>query len=96
MPTENSLQQMGMVQRKPGRGVTTLSVSCFDKIARWNVLGVQGLYSTNLLTYLNTISFKLVISVIRNLGFAGKHTNKLANLHTQKFCPCKTFAHQIY
>ncbi|VFQ75681.1 unnamed protein product [Cuscuta campestris] len=32
---------IGTVLRKPGRGNTTLSVSCSDKIARWNVVGVQ-------------------------------------------------------
>ncbi|KAG2720306.1 hypothetical protein I3760_02G030000 [Carya illinoinensis] len=35
-------QHVGSVQRKHIWGDTTSPVSCFDKIARWNVVGVQG------------------------------------------------------
>ncbi|XP_076358843.1 tRNA-specific adenosine deaminase 1-like [Tachypleus tridentatus] len=32
----------GVLRTKPGRGERTLSLSCSDKMARWNVCGLQG------------------------------------------------------
>ena len=33
---------LGVLRTKPGRGDRTFSLSCSDKICRWNVLGIQG------------------------------------------------------
>ncbi|XP_071785584.1 tRNA-specific adenosine deaminase 1-like [Asterias amurensis] len=34
--------RVGLLRLKPGRGDRTLSMSCSDKMARWNVVGYQG------------------------------------------------------
>eukprot|EP00899_Mesostigma_viride_P008978 jgi/Mesvir1/18081/Mv09383-RA.4 len=55
-------QLRGQVRRKPGRGEPCLSMSCSDKMARWNCLGLQGallsqlLYPASVPIYLSSVT----------------------------------------
>ena len=40
---------LGAVRRKPGRGDPTASLSCSDKMGKWNFVGIQGSFLSSLL-----------------------------------------------
>jgi len=42
--------KVGLVRTKPGRGERTLSLSCSDKILKWNISGLQGALCSYFLT----------------------------------------------
>ena len=50
-------QTEGKIRIKPGKGDRTMSLSCSDKIARWNLLGLQGCMMSSIIepVYLSTV-----------------------------------------
>lgn len=51
-------QTEGKIRIKPGKGDRTMSLSCSDKIARWNMLGVQGCMMSSIISepvYLSSV-----------------------------------------
>jgi len=56
----------GELRTKPGRGVTTLSMSCSDKMLKWNVLGIQGSLCSYLLQNKIFLSSLIIVNNVYN------------------------------
>lgn len=57
---EDPMDQIeGKIRTKPGKGDRTMSLSCSDKIARWNMVGIQGAMLSTLIDpiYLSSVIF---------------------------------------
>lgn len=50
---------VGPLRTKPGRGDPTLSLSCSDKMAKWNILGLQGSLLSLLIPKINMESITI-------------------------------------
>ncbi|XP_068158185.1 tRNA-specific adenosine deaminase 1 [Drosophila tropicalis] len=70
-PLSDEMEQTpGELRTKPGRGKRTLSMSCSDKLARWNVLGVQGALIDSLIhepIYFTSLNFCSSVASVANI-----------------------------
>lgn len=48
---DHMAQTIGEIRTKPGRGIATKSVSCSDKLSKWNIVGIQGALLHSILEY---------------------------------------------
>lgn len=59
-------QTEGKIRIKPGKGDRTMSLSCSDKFARWNIMGIQGCMLTSLIQPVYMSSFIVPIGTSFN------------------------------
>ena len=74
--------RVGGLRTKPGRGERTLSLSCSDKILKWNILGLQGSLCSHLLRdniYLDC--FVIVGSTFNKASLQRAFYDRLINTH---------------
>lgn len=76
---------IGVLRTKPGRGDPTLSMSCSDKILKWNILGCQGGLLSHFLVapiYLSSVILGRCpcdVSALKR-GLYGRVNDKMNNL----------------
>jgi len=74
--------RLGGLRTKPGRGERTLSLSCSDKILKWNILGLQGSLCSHLFRdkiYLDC--FVIVGSTFNKASLQRAFYDRLINNH---------------